>query len=295
MGPGGAFQTAEPAEEQRPLPWENRAEMASLRAFWATLGELLLRPARFFTRMAVCGGLNEPLTFFWILSGLCILLSFPLALTYFALTAPDPETVTVSVYQQHLLASQITGSISILSPVVTVALGVTLILLGSLFHVGAGWFGALNWEGTISIVCYSGSLALVPVAAGMAAGFLVAFLCYLVAFIGPGAAAGAGAVTAWVAPTVLILALVVGGVLFLLGLILGFSRTFRLGTLRGAGAALAGLILAVGLPALVVHAFRSRGPVLGFICLGAAGVALSVLALAHRLVGPRANDTTGPA
>ena len=80
------------------LDWENLSEVPAGRALRRSLAELLVRPGRFFGKMAISGGLFEPLAFFAVVLGAAILLAFPAALAYVRLAAPDPERVGAAAY-----------------------------------------------------------------------------------------------------------------------------------------------------------------------------------------------------
>lgn len=60
-------ETAEPHASQVPVvsycPWEDMENLGFFRAFFSTIGDVLFRPSRFFSRMSVDGGLLQPLIF----------------------------------------------------------------------------------------------------------------------------------------------------------------------------------------------------------------------------------------
>lgn len=264
------------------LAWENLGAHPPARAFRQSLRELLFRPSRFFDKMATSGGLREPLMFAWIETTLMVLLGFPLALSYFALTAPRPMEVSVAVYNMHLLAPRVTGFAVVLLPVVLVAAAVSLVAGGSLFHLGARLFGARNWEGSVSIWCYAKSAGAAPLA--VAEGLLCALciVCYPITLLWPEARGALGSV----AETSLLvlggLGVLMSAAVFFIATATGCMRVWGLERAEGAAAALAGALVA-GAPTLgVALAFRFWGAKEGWFILLAAVVLLGLLAAAGR-------------
>jgi hypothetical protein len=267
--------------EKESLEWENLGAHASGRAFRKSLGELLLRPGRFFRKMALRGGLHEPLTFFGILLGVLILLAFPAALSYFGLTAPDPAETPVEVYQLHTLPSRVTGVLLVLLPVAVVVGVAATALLGSLFHGPAKLFGARNWEGSVSVWAYSSAAALVPPVAVAALIFVVSLAGYLLALAWPGVREPAGDVARWVATAALPAGGLVGLVLLVRNTIKGCSQAFGLDGSPGVAAALSGLLLIAALTVACIAAYRQWGFAGGTIVLGGVLVVAGVPAVLH--------------
>jgi len=233
------------AEEGPLLSWEDLGTRSPGKAFRQSLRELLLHPGRFFDKMATSGGLREPLTFFWILATAGVLLGFPLALSYFALTAPDPAEVPTELYNRHLFAPRAAGFAIVLLPVVLILAGLMQVLAGSLFHLGARLFGARNWEGSVSVWCYAKSAAAVPFVVAEAAACLICLACYLLSLASPGLRGDLGRgvrTVVWILGSV---GAIGGCVLFFTALGVGCTRAWRLEAASGAAAALAGFLAAV--------------------------------------------------
>jgi len=270
-------------ETRQLLSWENLASQSPWVAFRQSLMNVLLSPGRFFQNMATSGGLREPLTFCWLIVGSMLLMSFPLALSYFLLTAPDPVTVSPADYNACLLAPRITGFLTVLLPVVLVLYGVVLLVEGSIFHLGARLFGARNWEGSVSIWAYARGAGLAPMAAAEALGCVVSIGCYLLALALPGSRAG----FASAAQSCLFVLLIVGGglgvLVQLVALILGCIKSFRLGTAQGAAAALCGLLLLVVIAVGIRFGFVKWGLKGGFVTVGSSIVLLVIVLLLHML------------
>jgi len=267
--------TAVTASEERGeaslLSWEDLGRQPAWKAFCGTLKELMLRPAGFFDRMATSGGLREPLMFFWILLAAGVLLSFPLWLAYFGLTAPDPTEVSTELYNRHLFAPRAAGFVSVMLPVVLVVAGAAQVLAGSLFHLGARLFGARNWEGSVSLWCYAQSAGAAPLVLAEAAGCVLCVACYLLALGWPEARGGLAEFArggVWLLGAA---GAACGAGWFFVTLITGCTRAWRLDAGTGAAAALAGL-LAAGVPTAL--------PVLSLLLWGARGrLASAVLSL----------------
>ena len=274
----------QPAEgEDQVLPWENIGAHHAWFAFRRTLAQLITNPGGFFDRMATSGGLHEPVTFFWLMMLAVIVPSFPLALSYFGLTAPDPGQVPVEVYNTHLLAPRITGITTVLLPITLVLGGVLLVGLGSIYHAGAKWLGVKRWEGSVSLWSYAGGLGLLPV--GLAA-CICAVLCiagYVATIWAPGAQATLGSVAWGVIFWVGMLSVIVGFGLFLMALVIGSLNATNLDTGPGLAAALLGLAF-VGLFVVLVPVLLStQGWKSG---LTALGVSTAAVVLSLMLPGP---------
>jgi len=246
-----------------------------------TLKELLFNQRSFFEKMAVTGGLREPLTFFWILLSAVIVMSFPLALSHFALTAPDPAVVSTDVYNLHLLAPRATGFLTVLMPLSLCVGGMITVLQGTVFHLGAKFFGARNWEGSASIWCYARSAALAPIAAAEALACVMSVLACLLTVAWPGARAASASVVNWSL-------LALGGAAVLCSLVLFFSavvngclRSFGLAPEVGVAAALAGVLLVVAIAAFVMLGFYRWGLAGGLITMSGSTLMMVVLALTH--------------
>ena len=265
------------------LDWENLSAQPPQRAFRKTLAELVLRPGDFFEKMSLTGGLREPLTFWWLLLTAFILLSFPLALAYFGLTAPDPLEVSTEVYNRHLLAPRAAGFAVLLLPIVLALGGMGNVIGGTFFHLGARAFGARNWEGSVSIWCYARSAGLAALTFAEALACVIAIACSLVTLAWP---TGRTAMAS-VARTSLLafggLAALLSILLFLWGIFSGCRRSFRLPATQGAAAALAGLLIVGIVAAGIGFGFKTWGLKGGLIAGGAAGALLIILWILHRL------------
>ncbi len=269
------------------LDWENLSQQSSGVAFRRSLKELVLHPGRFFDRMATTGGLREPLTFLLLIGAAMILMSFPLALSYFGLTAPDPldPEVTTQQYNWHLLAPRLSGFITVLLPVTLVVAGVLAVAEGTFFHLGARFFGARNWEGSVSIWCYAKSAGGAAAVAAEAVACVIAIACYLLTLVWPAARPGA-------ARLVQVGLLALGGAALLGSVLLFFSalgrgciHSFRLPAERGVAAALAGVLLATLAAAGIGVGFLKWGLVGGLITAASAAILAVILTLVNVLSG----------
>ncbi len=264
------------------LSWEDLGRQPSSRAFWDTLRELLFSPARFFDRMATSGGLREPLSFLWIVAAAAVVIAFPLALSYFALTAPNPLDVSTEVYNRHLLAPRVAGFAVVLLPVVLVLVGVLAALTGSLFYLGARLFGARGWEGSVSIWCYAHCGGAALLAGGEALACAVSIGSYLMTLAWPSTAHGAGSVVRVITWCLGGVGTAGGFVIFVRALAVGCTHTFRLEAAVGTAAALAGLLLAAllsGGPALGLALWGRKA---GLVALAGAAALATFLALLAR-------------
>lgn len=266
---------------ERMLPWENLGAHRARDAFRRTLAELVFHPGEFFEKMATSGGLHEPLTFFWLVLLGVVLPSFPLALSYFGLTAPDPAGVSTEVYNMHLLPPRVAGIGTVLLPVVLAVCGLAVVACGTVFHAGARWFGACRWEGSVSIWTYAGGLGLVPVALAMAVCAVVSIACHLSTLPWLAVSTDAAGSVASVAVAGLGgLSVFAGLCLFLLSLVVGCVKSFTAGS-SGVAAALAGLIAVGLLVGLCPALFVLSGLTAGLIALGAVAALTVVSLLLH--------------
>jgi len=264
--------------EDQLLAWENLGAQPARHAFGRSLWELLVRPGSFFRKMAVTGGLDEPIAFFALVLTALILVSFPAALAYFGLAAPDPERMAPEVYRGYVLPARLTGLSLVVLPLAVVGASVVAVLLGSLFHMGAKAFGARNWEGSVSVWLYSLSAALVPVTTAVSIVFVVALGGYLLGIPWPATRGATGAISQSAA-TILLLAGPLAGLLLLLtDAIVGCARAFQLDGVNGAAAGLSGLLLVAVATGAVFWAFRSGGVLRGFIAAGVAMCAAAAVA-----------------
>jgi len=269
------------------LSWENLGAQSPWLAFRQSLRELVLDQKSFYDKMAVSGGLHEPLGFLWIALTALILPSFPLALAYFGLTAPDPGHVSVEEYNAYLLAPRVAGFATILLPLVLVLCGVLAVVCGSLLHVGSRLFGARSWEGCVSIWCYSLSSWFVTLALGVAFCAVVSIVCYLAAMVWPGTREGAAGVARVILIGAMGLTLLAGMILFLVSVFTGCIRKFRLGGTRGAAAAVTGLILVGLLLIMCPVAFDLWGARWGLVTVEAFAGLVVLLTLVVRMGASR--------
>jgi hypothetical protein len=223
------------------LSWEDLGAQPAGRAFRRSMGELLCHPASFFHKMALTGGLHEPVTFFSIVLAAVIVLAFPTALAYLAVMQPDPVRMAPGLYARYVLAAQGTGLALVLLPVTLAAGAGTMVLLGTVFHLAGEPFGARNHEGSLSIWFYSAAAALVPPAAALGLLLLVSLagclaglppaVAHWTLLVGGGAAALAGAA-------------------LLLGLTtVGCAEAFELEPVLGTAAAFCGALAAAAVAA----------------------------------------------
>lgn len=276
------------------LSWENLGSQPASRAFRQSLRELVLHPARFFDRMATTGGLHEPLAFFWLVAGACVLLSFPLALSYFGLTAPDAARVPTEVYNAHLLMPRLTGFLAILLPLTLVVLGIQVVVLGSLLAVGGRFFGARSWEASVSVCAYCCGAALVPAAAatGLAAG--ICTICYVATVLWPGVGGGAASLARIAVYALPGVASVLGVMWALVLLFVGCGRSLGLGAVKGSATAIVGLILSavlyVGIP-VGWRQWKAPGAIAAVAILAAVIVLSFIISLAAESARTQRADT----
>ena len=277
-------------DDGRLLSWENLGEQPASKAFWQTLGELLLSPAQFFERMATSGGLREPLSFLWVIVTVTVIVGFPLALSYFALTAPSPLDVSAEAYSRYLLAPRLAGFAIVLLPVVLVLVGVLAVLTGGFFHLGARLFGAHGWEGSVSIWCYAHSAAAALLAAAETVACVVSISCYLATLAWTGADQGAATVARTAVWGLGGLGVLGGLVLLVVSLAVGCAHTFGLEAPVATAAALAGFLLATLVTAGPAVCFVLWGQKVGLTALAVAAAFTAVAflsACASRRSGQR--------
>lgn len=263
------------------LSWENLGAQPVGRAFRQSMFELLARPRSFFRKMALSGGLHEPLTFFAVVLSAGLLLAFPAALSYFGLCAPDPERVTAEVYSAHTLPARVAGLLVMLVPVVLVAAGAGMVLLGTLFHLAGKPFGSRNWEGSVSVWLYSASAGLAPLVLFLAVAFVVSLAGYLIGIPWPAARETAAHLARW---TWLVLGgagMLAGAALIVVDAVIGCTHAFELESSQGAGAGVSGLVLvavALGASVWMGQRWDMKG---GLIAVGA----WAALAMVFAVVG----------
>jgi hypothetical protein len=270
------------AADEELLGWENLGAVPAGRAFRRGLIELLRRPGRFFGRMAVSGGLHEPLTFFALVLGAGVVLAFLAALSYLGVSAPDPERLSAAEYARLTLPARASGLLLALLPLALGVGGAAMVVLGTLFHLPGRVFGAGRWEGSVSVWLYSASAALAPTVLALAGIFAVSLAGYLVGLKWPQAAGAVAHVARWTW-VILLSAGIVGGLIALLACTtVGCTRAFGLDASLGTAAALAGLLLIGALGCACAWGFLRGAFRGGLIAVGActaAAVALTVLSV----------------
>jgi len=263
------------------LTWENLGTQSPWRAFRQSAVDLLLRPGRFFDKMATSGGLREPLAFYWIVAGAMLLLSFPLALAYFGLVAPDPMSVSIEEYKGYLLTPRITGFLTVLAPVTLALGGILVVLEGSVFHLGARLFGARNWEGSVSIWTYSRGAGMLPLAVGEALACLIAVICYLLTLQWPDSRPGIASVGETCVMVLLGAGMIAGVLMQIVTLFQGCIRSFKLGTAEGVASAIAGLAVLIVIVVGIEIGFTKWGLEGGLITIGSAIALLIIVFFLH--------------
>jgi len=276
--------------DDEPLAWEDLGVRPAGRAFRQSLSELMLRPGRFFRRMAVSGGLREPLTFFVLVLIGTVVMAFPAALAHFGLTAPDPERVAAAVYRMHVLPARVAGLLLVLLPLtVAVACG-TALLAGTLFHAGGRQFSGGNWEGSVSVWLYSAGAALVPLAMAAAVVFAISLAGYLLGMPWPQTRDTTAPLTQWAALILCGAAVGAGVVLLVVNLAVGTAQAFRVDAMQGAAAGLAGLLLVAVAVGGAAWAFLQKGMGRGLIAAGAVVCVASALTALYILRSGRAAE-----
>jgi hypothetical protein len=288
-GPSGEGEAAGPPA------WESPGEAGVLDAFSVTLRELVLHPARFFGGMSLTGGLREPLAMFWLLLAVGVLLSFPLALAHFSLTAPDPQTAQ---YSAHLLLPRAAGFLTLMLPLVLFAAGLVLVVQGTMFHATARFFGAPNWEGSVSVWCYARSAALVPMVTGEALAMLTSLACCVLVLAWPELRSTAGQVSRWSLLVLAGLGCVCSEAVFAAAILAGCVQAFQLPGERGAAAALAGVLLVLLVTVALGWVFFATGFLVGLSAAGATSALVLICVGVSRFVAVRSEDRaaeSGPA
>ena len=281
--------TQDAREDIRPLSWENLGAHDQWEALWDTLKDLALDPRDFFDRMATSGGLFEPLGFLWAVLIALVLPSFPLALSYFGLTAPDPNTVSTAAYNSHLFLPRATGILTALLPLLLGACAARAFTCGTLLYLGSVPFGGRRWEGAISIWCYSSGAALAPLAAGTAVCAALSVLCYLFGLVVPSAqfvAAGIAHVGAW---GLLGVGAAAGLLWFIVAFLAGCTRSLGLPGMQGVASAVCG----VGLMATVLVFWPLATAWWGFQAATGLGSGLAVLLIFLFSAGTRPPEEFG--
>jgi hypothetical protein len=276
-GTGGMLSAAQDAA---PLLWEDPGHQPATRAFLWGAVELLRSPRTFFGRMALSGGLHEPLTFFLIALGLLIVVSFPATLAHLAATGPDVTQVGPSAYDAHALPSKIAGICLVLLPVILGAGACLAVAGGTLFYLPGRLFGSRSWEGSVSIWLYSLSAALLPLLMAAAAVMVVSCGAYLTGGLWPNANETAGTV-ARVTGVAALAAAIPGALIILVkNAVTGCIHAFGVDGSTGAAAAISGLTLLVGVLAGTAMALHRMSPPRGAATAAAAVLAASVIAIA---------------
>lgn len=268
---------------EEPLSWENLGAQPAGRAFRESTGELLAHPDRFFRKMAVSGGLHEPLTFFALVLAVGVVLAFPAALACFGLSPSDPAERMTRAYQFPAAAARWTGFVLVLLPVVLMVGSTLMVLLGTLFHVAGKPFGARNWEGSVSVWLYSAGAALMPPVVAVAIVLAVALVGYLLSIPWPDAKEAARPLARWTALGLGSAGLLAGLVLMVRNAVVGCTQAFRLDRTLGAAAATSGLLAISLVAAGCIGAFHGWGMTGGLIvsvlcvCAATAIAAVSIV------------------
>lgn len=250
------------------LPWEAPSSGSILRAFMRTCRELLLHPRLFFNRMARSGGLDEPLLLFSVVSGLIILLAFPIALVHFHLTAPGSGTVPISEYNRHLFPSRLTGLLVISLPVLLFLGNLMLIVAGMLFHLAARVFGGGTREESISILIYAKTAGALPLFIAELVMLLAGLACLGASYVPPNLAFSIERMLNISIGVSTAAGMLVSVPVFIIVLVSGTSTIWRIDMSRAAAASLAGMLL-------VTSVFL--GPPVGWLLYGSVGAGIVVL------------------
>lgn len=281
-----------PLDDDELLSWENLAGQPATRAFRQSMVELIKRPRVFFRKMAVNGGLHEPLTFFAVMAGAAVLAAFPAALAYLGARMPDPASLSATEYSAHTLAARLTGILAVLLPIVLLAAVTVMVALSALFHLAATLFGAREWEGSASVWLYSCSAALAPVVLALLGIFAVSLAGYLVAIPWP----AARAVTARLAHVASVALLSAGAlvaiILLLRSATVGCTQAFALDATSGAAAGLAGTLLVAAAVGACVWGFVGAGFKHGITVAAACAVVAGALTAANAIRSRRPGRST---
>ncbi|MFO7956887.1 MAG: hypothetical protein R6X33_07280 [Candidatus Brocadiia bacterium] len=284
---GASPKTAGTAGPDR-LSWEALGEGSPAAAFRRSLRDLLLKPARFFGRMAVDGGLHEPLTFFAVCLGALLIVAFPAALSYFGLTAPEPGEAAADVYKLHTLPARITGLLLVLLPLVLVVADAVTVVLGSVFRLPGRLFGEAPWEATVSIWLYSCGAAMVPLVAAAAVVFALSLAGFLIGLGASGAGEAIAGLARWCAMVLLPLALLVGLVALVRSVVVGCREALHLDRTVALSFALSGLIFLSAILAGCIVGFRRWGFRGGFIALAVAAAVAVLITVVSSIKSRRA-------
>jgi hypothetical protein len=238
------------------VPWEDLGARSAGSAFAVALRDLMLHPRRFYSGVAVSGGLHEPLMFFAVLLGATILLAFLAALAYFGLAAPPSQMGTagllalqsaeVRAYELLALPSRALTVTLVLLPEVLVFGAVAMVGLGTLVHLGGRLFGADPWEGAVSVWLYAASAALAPLAVAAAVILVAAGICHATGLTGDGIPASLSVAVRIVCSVGVVTTLI----LLIVHAALGCIHTLGLESSAAAAATAAGLLTPVLLIAL---------------------------------------------
>ena len=259
------------------LSWENLGANAPTRAFFGSLRDLVCRPSSFFRRMAVSGGLHEPVTFLAILIGAGVLAGFVASLTYFGLAAPDPATVSPQDYSAASFPARLSALLAILLPLVLVAGPLAAVMLGTLFHAASKPFGSRNWEGSVSVWLYGVSAALAPLVAALVVVSAVSLAGYLLGIPWSGSRAFTVPLARWTYRVLCAAGLIASLAMLLLCTVRGYVEAFALDATRAAAAAVAGLLCVLVVVALCTWGFSGPGGGVGWALLAAVLLVLVVL------------------
>jgi hypothetical protein len=234
---------ATPAEApDEHLAWESLGAHGTARAFRTSLVELLLRPGAFFRKMALTGGLNEPMSFFGILLAVAVVVAFAAALGTVLMGRPATGHMPAEQYMRLVLPAQVTGLASVLLPLVVALVAGAMVFLGTLFHAAAKPFGAANWEGSVSIWLYSASGALVPLILSLLLVFLLSAVSWALGAIAPTSRAAMLQVGHWVNMGLLAVGILAATVGMIALTISGCANAFGMDPLLATAAGLLGIL-----------------------------------------------------
>jgi hypothetical protein len=240
----GSTQQLELDQGEELLSWENLGAEPAGSAFRRSMRELLARPDSFFRKMAVSGGLHEPLTFFAIVAAAGLLIAFPAALSYCVLSAPDPERVTPQAYSAHMLPARVSGLLLVLTPLVLVGGAAAMVLLGTLFHLAGKPFAARSWEASVSVWVYSVSAALMPLVFCLGVAGAVSLAGYLIGIPWPGTRDTAAPLARWTWLVLGSAGLLAGAALLVVDASVGTTRALAVDLSFGITAGVSGVIVA---------------------------------------------------
>jgi hypothetical protein len=236
-------------------------------ALWAALRDLVVSPARFFSGMAVTGGLHEPVAFFVVLLCALVVVCLPLALCVAALGDGGGRLAAV---QGAALGFA-------LLPFLLPAGSGLMVVLGTLFHLPARLLARPRWEGAVAVWMYSVGAALGVLAAACAVALAFSLPAAVLAALRPGLAAAADRVVQWALVAAGGVGLMAALAVLVTDLCVGCMHALPCDAAVGAAAGLAGLVVAaapVGLPLLIGLRYGAGAALLA---LGLCGVAAGVL------------------